>query len=210
MRENRKEKQKLRAAQKQENFAQQREKHEADGYAAEELTISVFKANVQALLLSAPFWALGIWLFFRHGNSSITLHVQNALLFFLLYLVSIPVHELLHGLFWSVSCERGFSSIQFGVMEGLTPYCHCMEPLTKRRYLLGAIAPLLLLGILPSAIAIWAGRPFLLLFGLFSITSAGGDMAILLLLLQSKARLFLDHPTKCGFLALHAPTKSEH
>ena len=200
---NMKTKQKLRAAQKLENFAALREKFAAAGWSDEELTISVVKANVQACALAAPFWALFLVLFAHRASLRISFDLVETVLFCLLYIASIPVHEGLHGLFWRMSCEHGWKSIQFGVMEMLTPYCHCMEPLKKARYLLGAFAPLVLLGLLPSILAVFSANVFLLWFGLFGIVSAGGDMAIGMLLLKSKADLFLDHPTKCGFLAVY-------
>ena len=90
-------------------------------------------------------------------------HIQflskhNPLLTFLSVFVTlmagIVVHELIHGLTWAYFAKKGFKSIRFGVFwEMLTPYCHCSEPLTVRQYCIGALMPLVVLGIIPLVLA---------------------------------------------------------
>lgn len=81
----------------------------------------------------------------------------------------------------------------------LTPYCHCKEPLNVRQYIIGAIAPAILLGIVPSIVAIMIGNPGLLLFGMFFTIAAAGDILIInLLRKENSSDLVQDHPSEAG------------
>ena len=62
--------------------------------------------------------------------------------------------------------------------SSLTPYCNCTEPLGKYQYLMRALMPLMLLGIMPSIIGIISGNYGILCFGMAGIIFGGGDMAI--------------------------------
>jgi hypothetical protein len=113
------------------------------------------------------------------------------------------VHELVHGITWGIFAAHHFKDIEFGVMwQLLTPYCTCTVPLTKRQYILGGLMPLIVLGIIPTAIAIAAGSFFWLIIGLVMILSAGGDILLVWKLIRYKTDkqdvLIYDHPTKAG------------
>ncbi|HHW46579.1 MAG TPA: hypothetical protein GXX17_06690 [Clostridiales bacterium] len=42
-----------------------------------------------------------------------------------------PIHELIHAFFWGISTKQGFKAVRFGfIMQYLTPYRSCMEPLS--------------------------------------------------------------------------------
>jgi hypothetical protein len=85
-----------------------------------------------------------------------------------------------------------------------TPYCNCSEPLKKNQYIFGSLAPLVVVGIVPSVIAIITGWYWLLLVGVVMIMGAGGDIIITFRMLKYKTEkqdvIFYDHPTKCGFV----------
>lgn len=184
-----------------ENFDQQRELLKGNGYFEHEAIISVLKANVLSILLALPFILLFSAVFILVWKQA---DVDMALSFLVLLavIISIPIHELLHGIGWSLSCKEGFKSVRFGVMwSKLTPYCSCKEPLKLNQYLIGAALPLLVLGILPSLVAVLIGNPYLLSFGALSIICAGGDMLICLEMRKYPGAIFLDHPSECGFFA---------
>ena len=99
------------------------------------VAIDIVKANifavaimvVAAIVFLVPFFWL--WkdkkpiseLLGGFGDWSIT---------FILVIVGIVVHELIHGLTWACYAKSGWKSISFGVMwKLLTPYCHCDEPM---------------------------------------------------------------------------------
>ena len=178
---------------------------EQQGYRCEDATISIVKANLMVLVTSVP-----VCLFFAviyglaNGGYSRLSEEKGWALFPVLVLLSIPVHELLHGLGWLPSCKNGWKSIRFGVMwSSLTPYCNCKEPMGVKNYYLGLLTPFTVLGLLPSAAAIPAGSMTMLAFGLINILFAGGDLTIALVIRKyiGKDALLLDHPSACGSLA---------
>ncbi len=177
---------------------------EAQGYKKTLLTVSIVKANLFAILLAIPLFALGIFLFFlKNGRGGTALSPAAPLLFLLVLLLLVVVHELVHGLVWALFAEHHFRDISFGVMrQFLTPYCSCAVPLRKGHYLLGALMPLLLLGVLPALLGIGIGSFFLLLLGLTMIVAAAGDMMIAgkILAYRSTAQeiVYIDHPTEAG------------
>ena len=184
-----------------ENFEVQRERLKNEGYVEHEALISVVKANIFAIILALPFIAIFFTLYLL-----IWKHIQGdaakMLVLLLVLIISIVIHELLHGFGWRLSCKNGFKSIRFGVIwSKLTPYCNCKEPLGFKQYLIGAILPLVILGLIPSIIALVIGNIYVLYFGAFSIIAAGGDMLISLNMRKYPKAIFLDHPSDCGFFA---------
>ena len=87
--------------------------------------------------------------------------------------------------------------------EYFTPYCTCNEALTRTQYIIGALAPTVILGILPCVIAIAVGSAPFFLLGALMILAGGGDLAICKKLLSHKQTgetFYLDHPTECGLV----------
>jgi len=118
----------------------------------------------------------------------------------LILVLGIIGHELLHGIGWSVYVKNGWKSIQFGIKwEFLTPYCHCTVPLLINPYRFGSILPAIVLGFLPSVLALISGNLGIMIFGFFFTFSAGGDFLILWLIRNEKpSSLVQDHPDKIG------------
>ena len=188
------------------HFEEVKEAHIQDGYAVKELTVGIVKANVYAILMALPLCLVTvipfIWVnrgkLYFEGNPLITM-----VLYVITLMVLVVVHELIHGLTWSIFAENRFKSIEFGIMkEYMTPYCTCTVPLKKGAYIAGALMPLIILGIIPSVIAIFTGSFFLLAIGFVMILAAGGDIMIVLKLLTYKSDasdvLIYDHPTQAG------------
>ena len=187
-------------------FEETCEKLTQEGYKKTDLTISIVKANLFVFLLAIPVVAIGVLLFaWKNSLSLLTPSPQGSLIFVVLFIVLIVAHELIHGLTWSLYAEHHFKDIEFGFMkEYLTPYCTCTTPLLKSHYIMGALMPCLVLGILPTAIGILLGSHFLFWTGIVMILSAGGDIMIVMKLLAYKSQsgakeiLIYDHPTQAG------------
>ena len=115
-------------------------------------------------------------------------------------LISIITHELLHGLGWCRHTKNGWKSIKFGMnWKFFTPYCHCYEPLALNNYRFGSVLPAIILGVIPSIIAIITGNPGLMVYGFFFTFAASGDFLILWLLRKEKSNVLIqDHPDKIG------------
>lgn len=179
---------------------------EEKGYKLHNLTVSTVKANVLGIVAGCVL-ALPFVLAF-HFTTGLNNHIIKPVYLILCPLamiVSIVVHELLHGAGWLPFTKGKFKSIAFGVIwEALMPYCTCKEALRKGQYLVGLVMPLLILGIIPSAVALVIGSFYLLVYGVVMIICAGGDILILFLILKTKLKgdvLFVDHPSEVGLAA---------
>ena len=177
----------------------------AKGYRQVDLTVGIIRANIFAIVLAIPVYVIGYVLFFwKNRFSGFSYDSFSGFIWFLvLYFALIFVHEGLHGITWAIFSENHLKDIEFGFMAAyLTPYCTCTTPLKKGPYILGALMPLIVLGILPTAAAIFTGSLLWLNVGLIMIVSAGGDILIVLQILRyhtnaSEIRYY-DHPTQAG------------
>lgn len=174
------------------------------GYRRVELTVSIVKANVFAIVLLIPLFIIGFGLFFlRNRTFSGSFTPATMLLLLLAFLALIVIHELTHGAGWAIFAEHGSRDIEFGFMKQyLTPYCTCLVPLTKGQYIFGALLPCVLLGVVPMIAAILLGSLPLLFLGIVMTDSAAGDMLIVWKILrygsEGKQIVYMDHPTQAG------------
>lgn len=178
----------------------------AKGYEEKDLTISVVKANVMAFVLGMPIIILLFILFIYKNQSGIyTFSIRDSVGFLVLFAILVVLHELIHGIFWSIFAKNHLKSIEFGfIASSLTPYCCCKDMLTKSQYIIGGIMPTVILGIIPAVISIFTGSVFWFVMGELMILSGGGDMTILLNLLRYKSDkkeiLYMDHPYEYGLI----------
>lgn len=189
-------------------FEQTTAQMEAQGYRMHNLSMGIVFANVMAIILCLPIMALFIFVFslFNQKNYvGIDFDLANMIIFLLVYLTLIVIHELIHGVTWAIFAENHWKSISFGfIAQYLTPYCTCNMALTKWQYIAGAIMPMFLLGLLPSGIAIIVGSEWLLIMGVLMILGAGGDLTMIIKLLRFKSDAkdvrYLDHPYEVGMV----------
>ena len=201
--DNEKEKKLTEAEQKRaERFARISEEMTQQGYTRHDLTIGIGKANLFAVLLLIPLAVIGYGLYFL-VHRSLDFSSSHFLLMLVAFLVLIVVHELIHGVCWSIFTPHHFKDVEFGVMRSsLTPYCTCLVPLGKKQYIFGAVMPLLVLGILPMITAIIIGNPDLLFLGILMADGGAGDIMIIRRVLGyrsgAKEIVYMDHPTEAG------------
>ncbi len=183
---------------------------ELENYKKEKLTIDLVWANKFGILLLIPIgliFGLPFYLIWK-PQLDIKQYLDSApqeaglgfLLIFGILIIGIVLHELIHGIAWAKFAKKGFKSIKFGVLwKMLTPYCHCKEALNVRQYIIGAITPAIIMGIIPAVIAIVIGNLGLLIFGMFFTMAAGGDFLIInLIRKESSSDLVQDHPSEAG------------
>ena len=173
-----------------------------ENHQKEQKTIDILQANkvglailgIAAVVFGVPFW----WIWQPVFSSSAV--GFGALLFVPILLVGIVLHELIHGLFFGLYAKNGFRSIRFGVFrEYFTPYCHCKEPLKIKHYILGALMPALVLGVVPVVIAFFKGSVLLLIFGVVFIAASTGDFMVMWILRKEKMNDYVqDHPSEAG------------
>jgi hypothetical protein len=189
-------------------FAEVSSRLNAEGYSELELTTTAAMGNILGTgigcLFAAPFIVVFALLngFFRENEPN---HPGVFLLCLFIFLVSIVVHELIHGFTWGIFAPNHFKSVAFGVIwQALTPYCSCKEALKPAHYIAGLLMPCIALGVVPAVIAIITANSLIMMYAALMIICAGGDLFILCLIIKKKPRkkdiLFLDHPTAIGLV----------
>ena len=180
---------------------------ELEGYETELRTIGMLKANIVALVVLGLFCLLGvtgmyaIWGGFSLGNP------WNGMLFIVGLWVGVAVHELIHGFTWMWVTRSSFSHLRFGLLQGGV-YCHTDVPMNKRKYVVGALMPLLLLGVVPYIISLFVGSVWLMVLGAMMIGCAMGDVLIVWAIRkESPNTLVYDHPSEPGCMLYHPLTK---
>ena len=170
---------------------------QVEGYTAERRTISILAANLWALVLLFVAGVAGVaaiaamWDEYSYGGS-------DWLWFLAMMVVGLVVHELVHGLTWLLLVHKGFSHLSFGVMTGAV-YCHIDVPMAKRQYVVGALMPLVLVGVVPWVAGIAAGSMLWMAAGAAMIAGAAGDLMIVWALRKEEATaLVYDHPSEAG------------
>ena len=197
---------------------------ELEGYQTEKLTISLIWANVFGILIIIPtgiifglpyyfLWEPKIDIKQLIGNLGSQIAGRGFILVIIILIIGIVLHELIHGITWAIFTKQGFKSLKFGVVwKMLTPYCHCKEVLNVKQYRIGSILPAIILGIVPSIIAILTGNFGLLIFGmLFTVASGGDFLTINLIRKENSSDLVLDHPSELGcFIYRKIEEKANH
>ena len=160
-------------------------KHEelplVEGYEPQKKTISMLAANLLAIALFVVVGALLVIPYhYLYGAKELASWNTIFPWFLLLLVVGIVVH------------------LSFGFLPGGV-YCHIDVPMPKRQYVIGALMPLLLLGIVPTIVAFCIGSLLWLLLGIVFIVSAAGDMMIVWTIRKEPANaLVYDHPSEAG------------
>lgn len=177
---------------------------ERDGWRATELVLAMEDVARRGMAMGAaacvPFaiaW-LAIW-----GIQAPS--IWQVIACCVIYLALIAVHEAIHGVAWAICNPRHFKAIEFGFMlESLTPYCTCVEPMGRTRYVIGALAPLAVLGIAPAIAGIALGNGVVFVLALLMILGASGDILVAVELLRHKGTgsefICVDHPSECGLV----------
>ncbi len=198
---------KIRERKKQEYVELVAEK-EKEGMEARIEKISIVTANIVAIAIMIVVGLISFPLFIVvHGSDSLNIDrlfgfpgSSGFLFFFAIYVVSIFVHEFIHGFFWHFPCEKKWGSIDFGFNpKNITPYCHCCEALSIPQYFWGAIAPALILGVIPIVIGIFTGILFFVTFGLIGVVGGAGDLMVIWTLRKHRNCLLFDHPYEVGY-----------
>ena len=187
---------------RKEEFEQLTEKLVAEGYRPNHITIGVVEANLLALVTGLPFIIPLVVAFFAVGHSY-EMEYWTMLAAAAIFIVLTVVHELIHGITWAHYAETGWKSISFGIiMEYLTPYCSCNQPLKKKQIIIGSLMPTIILGIIPGIVAVICGSELLLVVAIIMIFGGGGDLLVTYKLLRFKSEakdvLFIDHPYELG------------
>ena len=175
---------------------------QVEGYVAEKKTISILWANLLAVVLFAVVAVAG-WAIMYSLWDNLHFGGIDSLIFLVGIVLGLVVHELVHGVTWLLLLKKGFSHLSFGLMTGAV-YCHIDVPMDKRKYVIGALMPLLLVGVVPWVAAILSGSLTWMLVGAVMISGAIGDIMIVWTLRSEPAStLVYDHPSEVGCYVYH-------
>jgi len=114
--------------------------------------------------------------------------------------VSLYLHELLHGLGFILAGRVPRSNVRLGFSrKTLSPYIHCPLPVSASAYRLSLLLPGLLLGVVPALVGTVFGIGWLTLYGMLMAVAALGDAQIAWLMrrLPGSTRV-IDHPKEAG------------
>ena len=174
------------------------------GYKRTELTFDELKLNILVLLVALPCIIVALFAFvFIHPDKLVLLSNIELLVCAILLLLLIFLHEFMQVLLFSFFCQNGIKDIVFGFRwRTLTPYSGCKVPLKKEQLILVNIIPFIVLGLVPTIIALRVGSIMLFILGLGMIFSGSGDIIYVYLLLKYKAKgndvIFFDAPSQPG------------
>ena len=181
------------------------ESMKGEGYSQKDLSVDGNKANLMALVTGSVPSVVFVLLFGLLCGWGKFMEVDY-LLVMVVFLVSVIIHEGIHGLFFGLFAKNRFKSIEFGIIwKSVTPYCYCAEPVSRAQYLTALLMPGFLLGICAGIAGILTGSAPLVVFAVFSLFAAGGDFYIAYLILKTpggKEEKYLDHPEQPGLLLL--------
>lgn len=178
------------------------------------ITVDILKLNkfsfvillLVLILIVFPFFLL--WKSNLYDNivylskcfSHTTLFLNTVIVLSIL-IVGIILHELIHCVTWAAFSEDRFKAVKFGFnWKTCTPYSHCRNSMLNKHYILSTIMPLIILGVIPSLFALIYGNLLMLIYGLFFIISASGDILLVFYLFKENMNSIIkDHPNKIGF-----------
>ena len=182
---------------------------EKDIYEKELKIISIEKASrlaitlfgILVIVLGLPFIIMHNEIFSVYfSNFKVITFLNDVLWFILFFIIGIVLHELIHGFTWLLFIKWRVRNIRFGIMwKYFTPYCHCKVPLKVKHYIIGALMPAFIFGIIPTIIAFLAGSIMLFFLGVNFIVAASGDFLITYMLInENGSNYVLDHDSLPG------------
>ena len=185
-----------------ERFEQITEEMQKQGYTRHDLRIRMNDAFRFSIGLLVVLLAVGYGLYcFVHRSLNLT--SLNGLLVVIIMLALIVIHELIHGVCWSIFTPHHFKDVAFGILKSsMTPYCTCQVLMKKPTYIFGAVMPLLVLGVIPMLVGVAIGNLNLLTIGILMADAAAGDILIIHRVMgyksDAKEQLYMDYPTEAG------------
>nr|WP_325204600.1 DUF3267 domain-containing protein [uncultured Oscillibacter sp.] len=189
-----------------ENFEKMKAQLCEEGYKEKDVTIASGKAMVSGVLYALPFVLVFglLYRFFLIGRAHL-LEVSGLpfyMLFLAITILSVVVHELLHGAGWAAASGKGWSVVRFNI-NAMMPSCACKAALEKKAYFIGVLTPFIVLGFGSVLfVFIYPGTVSLLTMAV-NFISAGADLVIAVHVLRERAPLIADHPTEAGYIAFY-------
>jgi len=176
------------------------------GYKEKDVTISSGKAMCLGALYGLPFVIIfGLlyrFLLIERAHLSEVGGLSFYIMFVVIIAVSVVIHELLHGIGWSVSSGKGWNVVRFNI-NAMMPSCACKVALKKRQYLTGVLTPFVILGFGSVLFVFIYPGTISLLTMMVNFISAGADLVIAFNVLKENDGFIVDHPTEAGYIIFY-------
>ena len=189
-----------------EEFEKMKVQLQEDGYKEKDVTISSGKAMGLGVLYALPFVVIiGLlyrFLLIERAHLSEVGGLSFYIMFIVIIVISVVIHELLHGIGWAISSGKGWSVVHFNI-NAMMPSCACKAALKKKQYLIGVLTPFVILG-LGSVLFVYVYPGTVSLLTLIvNFIAAGADLIIASNVLKEHDSLIADHPTEAGYVAFY-------
>lgn len=177
-----------------------------EGYKEKDVTITSGKAMVLGVLYALPFVIiLGMLYRFLLIDRAHLLELGGLsfyIIFGVIIVVSVVIHELLHGIGWAISSKKGWNVVRFNI-NAMMPTCACKVALEKKQYLVGVLTPFVVLGLGSILFMVIYPGTVSLLTVMVVFIAAGADLIIAVNVLKESDCLIVDHPTEAGYIAFY-------
>ena len=186
-------------------FQHVRNNAEKNQYKEKKKTISKTKAMVMGTLYALPlvllFGFIYRFLLIDRAHLIETSGFSFYILFLVIIITSVIIHECLHGLGWLLFGRNGWNSIRFNI-HAMMPSCACNMPLSREKYLFGVLLPFVVLGCCSVVFMFVYPGTVSVLAMIVNIIISGADIMIAVNVANEKNALIIDHPTEAGYIAL--------
>ncbi|MFP7476875.1 DUF3267 domain-containing protein [Terribacillus saccharophilus] len=166
-----------------------------------EVLFDMGKLQRQAMYLTAGLMFAASFIYFAFYGLEFRITLFGLLLFLVLVVLGIILHELLHGIGFIVFGKAKPRQIKYGISwKDGAAYAHCMIPIKVSAYRVALLLPVILTGLIPLVISFIVGNGVLLTVSVILTAGGIGDWLIFRSLKIYKAsQLVKDHPTKVGY-----------
>ncbi|MDR0519835.1 MAG: DUF3267 domain-containing protein [Clostridiales Family XIII bacterium] len=186
-------------------YADTRTVYANNGYNIVEVSVSMLKANVFGMIAAIAIAYIFHAVYYHLFPLDQSAYTSTPLMLMLL-LASIVIHELLHGVFFSMFTSGTWrDKIHFGINK-ISPYCSCTKPISAVGYACAGLAPFAILGMGMFVLSIQINSRYLFMLSLYNILFCSGDLFMIALLLKHRPKEILDHPSRYGFYILKRKT----
>ena len=124
--------------------------------------------SVSALILALVYYTI-------HGTPQIT--IGQVLWCTLAFVLSVPIHEFIHGLTSCYVSENNYKTVFFGIKPSeFRAYCKYTFPIEPKMRKYVIIMPCVILAVIPAIVGLLFGNPSLCIFSVFSFAGSSKDI----------------------------------
>lgn len=144
-------------------------------------SLNMTTLNILAIILFIIVGSL-VFMIECHDNYSVTISPIN---FFILMIIWLIIHEILHGIGFSIFKEVKLSNITFGMyLEKGVFYCMCKQNISKKVILTSLLFPITIIGFITLIIGMIINNYELVFLSILNIVSSIGDIVMTIYFLK--------------------------